>query len=186
LGFNARHDFETRIMVKPEAPNLLEVALAKPSWKPTTSGVTDSYQPLEKASQITRECLKVLANFRNPVGIITKNALVCRDIDILEEMAGHQASVVILSITTLDAKLSSIMEPRASSPASRAAGLAGGQVVGTAKHEARNRLLRIGHDGVADVQRIGAVLSLFAPSLAAAAGTVMVTLPAPVGVTVRV
>lgn len=119
LGFNAGLDFETRIMVKPEAPNLLEVALAKPSWKPTTSGVTDSYQPLEKASQITRECLKVLANFRNPVGIITKNALVCRDIDILEEMAGHQASVVILSITTLDAKLSSIMEPRASSPAAR-------------------------------------------------------------------
>ena len=122
LGFNAGLDFETKIMVKPEAPNLLEAALAKPSWKPTTlacSGVTDCYQPLEKDSEITRECLKVLAHFRNPVGIITKNALVSRDIDILAELAGHQAAVVILSMTTLDTKLSSLMEPRASGPAAR-------------------------------------------------------------------
>jgi DNA repair photolyase len=122
LGFNAGLDFETRIMVKHDAPRLLEEALAKPSWKPTTlacSGVTDCYQPLEKSLKITRGCLEVLSEFRNPVGIITKNALVTRDIDLLQSLANHRAAVVVISITTLDTQLSSVMEPRASSPGAR-------------------------------------------------------------------
>lgn len=122
LGFNAGLDFETRIMVKERAAELLERRLAAKSWKPTPlamSGVTDCYQPLEKKLEITRSCLEVLAAFRNPVGIVTKNALVTRDIDFLGELAGFDASVVVLSITTLDPELCGILEPRASRPAAR-------------------------------------------------------------------
>ncbi|MEX2578227.1 MAG: PA0069 family radical SAM protein [Verrucomicrobiales bacterium] len=122
LGFNAGLDFETRIMVKEKAPELLERQLSKKSWQPVAlacSGVTDCYQPLERKLGITRGCLEVLAEFRNPVGIITKNALVTRDIDRLGELAAHQAAVVVLSITTLDPELSGILEPRASRPSAR-------------------------------------------------------------------
>src|SRR5690606_18595511 len=78
LGFSAGLDFETRIMVKERAPELLEEQFSKRSWNPTSlacSGVTDCYQPLERKLEITRGCLEVLASFRNPVGIVTKNAL---------------------------------------------------------------------------------------------------------------
>ena len=122
LGYNAGLDFETRIIVKEKAPELLEAELGKKSWRPTPlacSGVTDCYQPLEKKLKITRRCLAVLATFRNPVGIITKNALVTRDIDLLSELAAHQAAQVVISLTTLDPALSSTLEPRASRPAAR-------------------------------------------------------------------
>lgn len=122
LGFNAGLDFETRIMVKEKAPELLEKHLAKKSWQPTSlacSGVTDCYQPLERELEITRGCLEVLADFRNPVGIVTKNALVTRDVDHLAKLASFHASTVVLSITTLDSKLCGILEPRASRPAAR-------------------------------------------------------------------
>ena len=83
------------------------------------SGVTDPYQPVERRLKLTRGCLEVLAQFRNPVAIITKNHLVTRDSDLLRELAGHQAAAVFVSITTLDAALARHMEPRASAPAGR-------------------------------------------------------------------
>src|SRR6202163_1311466 len=122
LGFSAGLDFESRIMVKPDAPRLLEAELSSPKWKPQLlmmSGVTDCYQPVERKLRITRGCLEVLAKFRNPVGILTKNRLVTRDIDVLLELARYRAAAVNLSITTLDSKLQRILEPRTSPPAAR-------------------------------------------------------------------
>ncbi len=122
LGFSAGLDFESKIVVKPDAPALLERALAKGSYKPGTislSGVTDCYQPIERKLKLTRACLEVLARFRNPVVVITKNALVSRDLDHLAELARHQAVAVYLSVTTLDPDLARVLEPRASSPRAR-------------------------------------------------------------------
>jgi DNA repair photolyase len=122
LGFSAGIDFESRILVKPNAAELLFTELGKRSWKPqhlALSGVTDAYQPIERKLQITRSCLQVLAEYRNPVGIITKNHLVTRDADHLGELARVNAAAVTLSITTLDPKLARILEPRASSPSQR-------------------------------------------------------------------
>jgi DNA repair photolyase len=122
LGFSAGIDFESRIMVKAKAAELLAAELAKHSWTPQNlalSGVTDAYQPIERKLQITRSCLRVLAEFRNPVIVITKNHLVTRDADYLGELARINASAVSLSITTLDPQLTRILEPRASSPSQR-------------------------------------------------------------------
>ncbi|HEX2078540.1 MAG TPA: PA0069 family radical SAM protein [Longimicrobium sp.] len=122
LGFSAGLDFETRILVKHDAPELLRRELASPRWTPqpiAMCGVTDAYQPVERRLGLTRRCLEVLAEFRNPVAIVTKNHLVTRDADLLGELASHQAAVVNLSITTLDEKLQRVMEPRASTPARR-------------------------------------------------------------------
>jgi DNA repair photolyase len=122
LGFSAGLDFESRIMVKRDAPRLLEAELSSPKWEPQLlmmSGVTDCYQPIERELKITRGCLEVLTKFRNPVAILTKNRLVTRDIDILSELAGHNAVVVNLSITTLDVDLQRILEPRTSIPSAR-------------------------------------------------------------------
>jgi len=122
LGFSAGLDFESKILVKEDAPALLRKELSSPKWQPQTlamSGVTDCYQPAERRLEVTRRCLEVLADFRNPVGVITKNELVTRDIDILQELAAHQAAVVMLSITTLDGEVARKMEPRASHPRDR-------------------------------------------------------------------
>jgi DNA repair photolyase len=122
LGFSAGLDFETKIMVKRDAPDLLRHELSKPSWQPVMlalSGVTDAYQPIERQLQITRHCLKVLVEFRNPVGIVTKNHLVTRDIDQLAALAHFRAAHVFISLTTLDADLARVLEPRASSPQAR-------------------------------------------------------------------
>ena len=122
LGYSAGLDFESKIIVKADAPRLLEKALAKPSYKPAMiamSGVTDCYQPVERKLEITRGCLEVMARFRQPVGLITKNALVARDVDYLGELARHRAACVFLSVTSLDPKLARILEPRASSPRAR-------------------------------------------------------------------
>ncbi len=124
LGFSAGLDFESKIMVKPQAPRLLRAELTSPKWQPKVlqlSGVTDCYQPIERKLKLTRQCLEVLAEFRNPVSVLTKNHLVTRDIDILATLSAHQAAVVLLSITTLDPDLAMKMEPRASSPARRLA-----------------------------------------------------------------
>jgi len=124
LGFSAGLDFETKIMVKENAPELLRRELSSPKWKPQTlamSGVTDCYQPIERRLQLTRRCLAVLAEFRNPVSIITKNFLVTRDLDLLRELAAHQAVKVHLSINSLDAELARRLEPRAASPKLRLA-----------------------------------------------------------------
>ncbi|HET9419305.1 MAG TPA: PA0069 family radical SAM protein [Chthoniobacterales bacterium] len=122
LGFSAGLDFESKIVVKHDAPRLLEAELSSPKWKPQIlmmSGVTDCYQPVERKLRLTRSCLEVLAKFRNPVGILTKNRLVTRDIDVLSELARHNAVAVNLSVTTLDIDLQRIMEPRTSAPAAR-------------------------------------------------------------------
>jgi DNA repair photolyase len=119
LGFSAGIDFETRIVVKEDAAELLREELMSLRWTPkliAISGVTDPYQPIERKLQLTRRCLAVLAEFRNPVAIITKNHLVTRDIDILRELAQHNAAAVSVSITTLDEKLARVMEPRTSTP----------------------------------------------------------------------
>lgn len=119
LGFSAGIDFETKIMVKPSAPELLRKELSSSKWEPQTlamSGVTDCYQPIERKLELTRRCLQVLADFRNPVGIVTKNHLVTRDIDLLKELARFDAAVVFISITTLDPELARRLEPRASTP----------------------------------------------------------------------
>jgi DNA repair photolyase len=122
LGFSAGLDFESKIMVKEHAPELLRKELSSPKWKPqelAMSGVTDCYQPIERKLQLTRRCLAVLAEFRNPVSIITKNALVTRDLDLLQELAAHRAVHVNISITTLDSELARKLEPRAASPRQR-------------------------------------------------------------------
>lgn len=126
LGFSAGLDFESKIMVKEDAPELLRQELSSSKWQPQVifmSGVTDCYQPVERQLKLTRRCLEVLAEFRNPVFIVTKNRLVTRDLDLLSELARHHAAAVWLSITTLDADLRKIMEPRTSPPAARLAAL---------------------------------------------------------------
>src|SRR5215471_4402235 len=113
LGFSSGLDFETKIMVKENAPSLLREELSSPKWKPQVlamSGVTDCYQPIERRLKLTRRCLEVLAEFRNPVGIVTKNFLVTRDIDLLKELAAHQAVIVHLSINSLDRELARKLE----------------------------------------------------------------------------
>ncbi len=124
LGFSSGLDFETKIMVKEDAPRLLRAELSSPKWQPKVlalSGVTDPYQPIERRLKITRGCLEVLAEFRNPVSIVTKNQLVTRDLDLLGELARHNAAVVFISLTTLDAELRRVMEPRTAPPAARLA-----------------------------------------------------------------
>jgi DNA repair photolyase len=126
LGFSAGLDFETKILVKEDAPELLQRELTAKSWKPQViaiSGVTDAFQPIERRLQLTRRCLQVLAEFRNPVVIITKNELVARDIDVLSELARHDAALVLVSVTSLDPDLARELEPRASQPVRRLAAI---------------------------------------------------------------
>lgn len=122
LGFSAGLDFERKLMVKLDAPALLRAALASRRWQPQAimlSGNTDCYQPIERVLRLTRGCLEVLAERRNPVSVITKSALVVRDADLLASLAGDRAAHVALSITSLDADLARRMEPRAASPERR-------------------------------------------------------------------
>ncbi len=122
LGFSAGLDFERRIMVKDDAPALLRTALSSPRWQPQVvalSGNTDCYQPVERRLELTRRCLEVFAEFRNPVGVVTKSALVARDADLLGALAAQGAAHVCCSVTTLDSELARRMEPRAAQPAKR-------------------------------------------------------------------
>jgi DNA repair photolyase len=119
LGLSPGLDFETKILFKPEAAKLLEAELASPKYRPDVVAMgtnTDPYQPVERELKITRSILKVLSDFNNPVGIVTKNHLVTRDIDILADMARRNLAEVFLSVTTLDKTLARDMEPRASAP----------------------------------------------------------------------
>jgi DNA repair photolyase len=121
-GFNAGLDFESRIVVKENAPQLLEQELSKKNYKVTPimlSGNTDCYQPLERKFELTRKMLAILWRYRHPVGIITKNSLITRDLDILKPMAENRLVTVTISITTLKEKLRRIMEPRTASAAKR-------------------------------------------------------------------
>ena len=122
LGFNAGLDFETKIIYKPDAAELLRQFLSRPLWQcePIAfSGVTDCYQPAERQFQLTRECLGVTDQYSQPLNIVTKNALVTRDIDLLAPMARRNLVHVFLSITTLDPALARDMEPRTSIPSAR-------------------------------------------------------------------
>lgn len=122
LGFSSGLDFESKIMVKHDAPELLAAEFRKRSWKPQTvffSGNTDCYQPVENSLQITRRCLEVFLKFRNPIAVITKNSLVRRDADILAELSALGLVSVIVTITTLKRELQSKLEPRTSVPERR-------------------------------------------------------------------
>ena len=126
LGWSAGLDFESRILVKMNAAALLRAELSAKRWRPqflSMSGVTDCYQPVERRLGITRQCLEVLAEFRNPVGVITKNHLVTRDADLLSDLAQDGAAEVNISITTLDPNLARVLEPRASPPSRRLAAI---------------------------------------------------------------
>ncbi len=122
LGFNAGMDFETKIVVKHDAAALFRGFLARKSWQPepiTFSGVTDCYQPAERQFRLARQCLEVALECRQPVSIVTKNALVLRDLDILRKLADDDLIHVFVSITSLDNELAREMEPRTSIPAAR-------------------------------------------------------------------
>lgn len=122
LGLNAGLDFESKIFVKERAPELFRDFLARDDWTPELiafSGITDCYQPIERDYQLTRRCLEVAAEARQPIGIVTKNALATRDLDVLSEMARHRVITVAISVTTLDAELARTMEPRTSTPDAR-------------------------------------------------------------------
>jgi len=122
MGLSAGLDFETKLFAKPDAPRLLEKELAREGYEPRTIAIgtnTDPYQPIDKNWRIMREILEVLDRHNHPVGIVTKSALVMRDIDILSRMAERGLVKVALSVTSLDAKLSRTMEPRAATPSRR-------------------------------------------------------------------
>jgi DNA repair photolyase len=122
LGLSAGLDFESKIFVKHDAPQLLRRELMSPRWQPRplgVSGVTDAYQPVERRLQLTRRCLEVVLEFRNPAVIISKSHLVTRDLDLLSALTRHDAAALFLSITTLDSDLARVLEPRASQPQGR-------------------------------------------------------------------
>lgn len=122
LGFSAGVDFESKIMVKENAPVLLAEAFEKASWEPQTvclSGNTDPYQPVEQHLELTRECLKVFLRYRNPVSVITKNHRITRDLDLLGELADRNLVHVRVSVTSLDREIIRKMEPRTARPEKR-------------------------------------------------------------------
>src|SRR5438046_6647884 len=122
LGLSPGLDFESKLLVKPDAPELLEKELAAPGYEPRMIAIgtnTDPYQPIEREHKIMRGILEVLDRAGHPVGIVTKSALVTRDIDILQRMAKRNLAKVAISVTTLDPKLARTMEPRASTPPKR-------------------------------------------------------------------
>jgi len=178
LGFSAGLDFETKIMVKMDAPELLHAALRKRNWAPQMvafSGNTDCYQPVERRLHLTRKCLEIFLKYRNPVGLITKNALILRDVDILQEMASLNLIHVMISITSLDPELLRYMEPRTSTPENRL--------------KAMKDLARAGIPvgvnaapiipGLTD-EEIPAILSAAAEHGASSAGYILLRLPGPV------
>lgn len=117
LGFNAGIDFESKIMVKHDAPRLLRKAFDHPKWEPQCvmmSGNTDCYQPAERKYKLTRQVLEVFLEYRNPVSMLTKNALILRDIDILKELSSMNLVSTLISVTSLDPALRRTLEPRTS------------------------------------------------------------------------
>src|SRR5665213_4112079 len=122
LGMSPGLDFESKLFVKPEAPALLEKELSDPKYQPRTIAIgtnTDPYQPIERKYQVMRGILEVLERAGHPVGIVTKSALILRDLDILTRLAERNLVKVALSVTTLDPKLARTMEPRAATPGRR-------------------------------------------------------------------
>jgi DNA repair photolyase len=126
MGLSPGLDFESKLFIKPNAAALLRQELTAPKYEPRTIALganTDAYQPIEKQQRITRGILEVLNEFSHPVGLVTKSAMVTRDIDILSDLASRSLTKVALSINTLDGKLARSMEPRAATPAKRLAAL---------------------------------------------------------------
>jgi DNA repair photolyase len=122
LGMNAGLDFETKILIKYDAPARLRQELAEDSWRGdalTLSGVTDCYQPAEREFRLTRGCLEVMLEAQQAVGMITKNVLVLRDLDLLAPLARENLAHVYISVTTLDAALARKLEPRTATPTAR-------------------------------------------------------------------
>lgn len=122
MGLSAGIDFEAKLFAKPDAARLLERELSRPGYKPRTIAIgtnTDPYQPIEKEWRIMRQILEVLNAANHPVSIVTKSALVMRDIDILASMAARGLAKVALSVTSMDRRLARSMEPRASTPTRR-------------------------------------------------------------------
>ncbi|HEY5922515.1 MAG TPA: radical SAM protein [Kofleriaceae bacterium] len=122
LDLGAGTDFDTKIVIKPTAPELLREAFDKPSWKGELvmfSGVTDCYQPIERDLQLTKQCLEVCLEYRNPVSIISKHALVERDVDLIAELAREAGAHLSVSLAWIDAELARTIEPWAASPQRR-------------------------------------------------------------------
>ncbi len=122
LGLSAGLDFETKVFVKHRAPELFHAWLSRARYDPQPvvfSGVTDCYQPIERQYELTRRCLEVAVAYHQPMACVTKNALVTRDLGLWSELARHKAGRVAVSLTTLDASLARVMEPRTSSPTAR-------------------------------------------------------------------
>jgi DNA repair photolyase len=175
LGFSAGLDFERKILVKEDAPELLRRELSSKKWEPqplAISGVTDAYQPIERRVRLTRRCLEVLADFRNPVVIVTKNELVTRDIDLLSELAKHDAVLVFISVTSLDGDLARDLEPRAAQPAHRLAAIEALARAGVPT----GALIAPVIPGLND-HEIPSILSAVARAGAVAAGYVLLRLP---------
>jgi DNA repair photolyase len=172
-------DFESRIMVKLNAPELLKKELTSPKWSPDVvvmSGVTDCYQPAERKLGITRKCLEVFAEFRNPVAVITKNALIARDADLFGELAKYDAGTACVSITTLDPELARVLEPRASAPYKRLEAIAALSKAGAFVSVNAAPMI----PGIND-HEIPAILKTAAEAGAKAAGFTIVRLPHAVG-----
>jgi DNA repair photolyase len=171
LGLSAGLDFETRIFVKHRAAELLRRFLARPSWQPESialSGVTDPYQPAERQFRVTRGCLEAAWEARQPLGLLTKNALLVRDLDLLAPMAELRLVHVSLSLTTLDAELARTMEPRTSPPDARLrairrltdAGVTVGVVVAPVIPGLNDREIPAILESVADAGAVSAGMSL--------------------------
>lgn len=175
LGFDAGLDFETKILVKHDAPELLRRALSKPGWQAEMicfSGNTDCYQPAERKFELTRRCLQVALEARQPVGIITKNALVLRDLDLLREMAALRLVHANISVTTLDAELARTLEPRTSSPDARLRAIADLSAAGVPVRVMAAPVI----PGLND-QELPAILQSAAAAGATSAGYVLLRLP---------
>jgi len=175
LGLSPGLDFEAKLFMKPEAPELLERELSAPGYVPRTIAIgtnTDPYQPIERRYELMRRILLVLERAGHPVGIVTKSALIVRDIDVLARMAKRNLAKVAISVTTLDAKLARIMEPRAPTPARRLDALRQLAAAGIPTAALVAPIIPAIND--ADIER---VLDAVAATGAAGAGYVLLRLP---------
>lgn len=178
LGFSPGLDFETKIVVKENAPTLLAAAFQRRSWEPQVvvlSGNTDPYQPLERRLRLTRGCLEVFLRHRNPVGVITKNALVTRDADVLSALAALDLVQVTVSVTSLDDRLIGAMEPRTSRPAARLKAI---ETLSAAGIPVAVNVAPV-IPGLTD-EEVPAILAAAAAAGATSAGYITVRLPGPV------
>ena len=179
LGLNAGIDFETKVFVKQRAPQLLRDWLAASCWQCEPimfSGVTDCYQPVEKQLRLTRQCLGVALAAKQPIMIVTKNALITRDLDLLQRMAKCNLVSVTISITTLDTKLANDLEPRTSRPAARLRSIQDLSAAGVPVHVMMGPII----PGLTDVE-IPALLSAAKDAGASRANYILLRLPLAVG-----